>query len=171
MFGLFIGTVSLIGLMKVWRRGRSGAGGYGYRGGGPRRWMLRKLFERLDTTPGQEKVVMAAVDDVQRKAWSARSGLFAARGEVAKALRTETFDSAAINEVLEKQQAALDELKKSVREGLQSIHEAMSPEQRGHLADLVEFGPARFHQGGHAWGHGFHRGHHGRGHQAESVNL
>jgi len=171
MFGLFIGTVSLIGLMKMWRRGRYGGGGSGFRGGGPRRWMLRKLFERLDTTPGQEKVVMAAVDDVQRKAYSARAGLFAARGEVAKALRSEVFDSAAINEVLEKQQAALDEVKKSVREGLQSIHEAMSPEQRAQLADLVEFGPARFHHGGDACGRGFHRGHHHHNHQADSVNL
>ena len=130
MFGLFIGTVSLIGLMKVWRRG-----------GGPRRWMLRRLFERLDTTPGQEKVVMAAVDDVQRKGWAARASLFNARGEVAKAMRSETFDSTTINEVLEKQQANVNELKQSVREGLQQIHEAMTLKQRGQLADLVEFGP------------------------------
>jgi Spy/CpxP family protein refolding chaperone len=128
--------------------------------------MLRRLFERLDTTPGQEKVVMAAVDDVQRKGWAARSSMFGARGEVAKAMRSETFDSAAINEILEKQQANLDELKKSVREGLQQIHEAMTPEQRGELADLVEFGPGRGHFGRY---HGHrHQGHFDR-HQ--SVNL
>ena len=164
MFGLFIGTVSLIGLMKVWRRGYGG--GRGWRGGGPRRWMLRRLFERLDTTPGQEKVVIGVVDDVQRRGWAAREAMFGARADVAKAMRGEAFDSAAINEVLEKQQANLDELKKSVREGLQSIHEAMTPEQRAQLADLVEFGPARFH---HGYGHRHH--HHGGFGRHDSVNL
>ncbi len=163
MFGIFIGTLSLIGLMKMWRRDRYGGGHW--RGGGPRRWMLRRLFERLDTTPGQEKVVMAAVDEVQRKGFAAREGVFGARADVAKALRAETFDSATLNEVLEKQQVSLDELKKSVREGLQSIHEAMSPAQRSQLADLIEFGPARFHHGHHGFGHS------GCGHQAQSVNL
>ena len=168
MFGLFIGTISLIGFLRVWRRG-----GRGFRGGGPRRWLLRRLFEHLDTTPGQEKVVKAAFDEAQRKGWAARESLLGARGEVAKALRGATFDSTLINEVLEKQQATLDELKKSVREGLQQIHEAMTPAQRGQLADLVEFGPGRFGHGHHGrhggWGH--HHGHSHGGPGPQSVNL
>ena len=51
MFGFLIGTLSLIGLIKVIRNGR-GWGGHGFRGGGAKRWMLRRLFQRLDTTPG-----------------------------------------------------------------------------------------------------------------------
>ena len=115
---------------------------------------------------------MTAFDDVQRKGWASRESLFGARGEVAKAMRGETFDSTAFNEVLEKQQANLDALKKSVREGLQQIHEAMTPEQRGQLADLVEFGPRHFGHGHH--GHFGRHGHHGASHGGpgpQSVNL
>lgn len=179
MFGFFIGTISLIGLMKMWRHGGRHRG-RGFRGGGARRWMMRRLFERLDTSPGQEKVVSGAVDDVQRKAYAARESMFGARADVAKAMRSDTFDSASLNEVIEKQQTQLDELKKSVREGLQSIHEVMTPDQRAALADLIEFGPAEFQ------GHGGHHRHHGggpfgrrgwggrrgeRGEGAERVNL
>ncbi len=177
MFGFFIGTISLIGLMKMWRRGGR-YGGRGFRGGGARRWLMRQLFERLDTSPGQEKVVSGVVDDVQRKAYAARESFFGARAEVAKAMRSDTFDSASLNEVYEKQQAKLDELKKTVREGLQSIHEVMTPNQRAGLADLIEFGPAGFHHG-HGHHHHGHLGRHGgwgsrrgdRGEGAESVNL
>src|SRR5579884_3245710 len=42
--------------------------GGGHFGGGPARFMLRGLFQRLETTPGQEKVILAAVDQVREKA-------------------------------------------------------------------------------------------------------
>ncbi len=170
MFGFLIGTASLIGLMKLWRHGRHGRS---WHRGGAQRWVLRRLFERLDTTPGQEKVVVGAIDEAQRKAWAAREAFFSSRLDVAKAMRAETFDSASLNEVFEKQQAAVDDLKKSVREGLQAIHEAMTPEQRTQLADLIEFGPGRFHHGyghGHHFGHGSRCGRHAH-HGHDAVNL
>lgn len=144
MFGFIVGTLSLIGFIKVWRHGR-----HGYRGG-PRRWMLRRLFEHLDTTPGQEKVMSAAVENAERTMWQAREQVFRARTAYAKAMRSETFDTAAVNEAFDAQQASVDEVKKAVREGLQSVHEALSPEQRARLGDLLEFGPGRLHGcGGH----------------------
>lgn len=147
MFGFIVGTLSLIGFIKVWRWGRSGRHGSG---GGPRRWMLRRLFEHLDTTPGQEKVVAGAVEQAERVMWQARAQVFRARTAYAKAMRGETFDTAAVNEAFDAQQASVDEVKKAVREGLQAVHEALSPEQRAKLADLVEFGPGRPHGcGGH----------------------
>ncbi len=147
MFGFIVGTLSLIGFIKVWRWGRHGGRGYG---GGPRRWMMRRLFEHLDTTPGQEKAVAAAVEGAERAARQAREQVYRARTAYAKAMRGETFDTAAVNEAFEAQQASVDEVKKAVREGLQSVHEALTPEQRAKLADLVEFGPGRLHGcGGH----------------------
>ena len=177
MFGFIVGTLSLIGLVKVARWGRYGGGGWGRRGmhgGGWGRWMMRRLFERLDTTPGQEKVVLQAADEAQRVMWQAREEMFRARSEYAKAMRGESFDNEAINSAFEKQQATVDELKKTLKERLQAIHEALNPQQRAVLADLIEFGPGRMHHGGHGhWGGGHFshhgRGSHGQGPQAVSV--
>lgn len=169
MFGFLVGTLSLIGFIKVARWGR-----YGHRGGA-RRWMMRRLFQQLDTTPGQEKVIASATETAERAMWQAREKFVAARAAYAKAMRAETFDSAAVNEAFEVQQAAADEVKKTVREGMQQIHEALSPEQRNRLADLVEFGPRHMHGGGCARGGGrFGHHHHGyrpAGGEPSSVNL
>jgi Spy/CpxP family protein refolding chaperone len=161
MFGFLVGTLSLFGLIRVARWGRHGRGGW--RGGGPRRWMMRRLFERLDTTPGQEKVVIEAVDSTQRAAWQAREELFRARGEYARALRGETFDGEAVNAAFEKQQAAVDEVKKALKQGMQSVHEALNPQQRAELADLSEYGPGRMYGGGWHGRHGRYGGHSPRG--------
>lgn len=153
MFGFIIGTLSLIGLVKVARWGRHG------RHGGWSRWMLRRLFQRLDTTPGQEKVIAEAVNDAQRVMWQAREQMFRARSEYAKAMRGEAFDNEAVNAAFEQQQASVDEVKKTLKEKLQAIHEALDPRQRAILADLIEFGPGRMH-GGHCAGRFSHH-HHG----------
>jgi Spy/CpxP family protein refolding chaperone len=166
MFGFIVGTLSLIGLVKVARWGRRGR-----HGGGWGRWMMRRLFERLDTTPGQEKVVLQAADEAQRVMWQAREEMFRARSEYAKAMRGEHFDNEAINAAFEKQQATVDELKKTVKERLQAIHEALNPQQRAVLADLIEFGPGRMHHGGSGrWGGG-HFSHHGRGSGPQAVSV
>lgn len=166
MFGFLVGTLSLIGLIKVWRWGRYGHGRRGY--GGPRRWMMRRLFEHLDTTPGQEKVIAGAVDDAERKMWAAREELFRGRAAYAKAMRGEHFEGAAVDAAFETQQAAVDELKKAVKEGMAAVHEALTAEQRARLADLVEFGPARMHGCGHGrFNHGPRR----HGGDAQAVNL
>lgn len=162
MFGFIIGTLSLIGFIKVLRWGRGG------RYGGPRRWMMRRLFQQLDTTPGQEKVVASAMENAERAMWQAREQLFRSRTQFAASMRGENFDGEAVNAAFETQQASIDELKKAVKEGFQSIHEALTPEQRNRLADLVEFGPARMHGGGcghQRFGHGPRMGH------SPSVNV
>lgn len=156
MFGFIVGTLSLIGLIKVARWGRHGRGGW--RGGGWGRYMMRRLFQRLDTTPGQEKVILEAADQAQRVMWDARQELFRARSEYAKAMRSEAFDNEAVNAAFEKQQASVDAVKKTLKEKMQAIHEALTPQQRAVLADLIEFGP-RMH-GGH-WGGRFSHHHQG----------
>jgi len=156
MFGFIIGTLSLVGLLKLWR----GGGRYGRRmGGGPRRWMQRRLFEALDTTPGQEKVLDEVLDDMEKKAWAARDQFKGARGAYARAVRGEHFDNAAVSEAFDAQQGAVEELKKSLREGMAKVHEALRPEQRTQLSELIEFGPRALHGRGYhgGWGHFGHR--------------
>jgi Spy/CpxP family protein refolding chaperone len=151
MFGFVIGTLSLVGLLRLWR-GR-GWHGRGMGGRGPRRWMQRRLFERLDTTPGQEKVFDAVLDEVEQKAWAARDQFRSARASYARAMKGEHFDGAAVGEAFDAQQAAVEDLKRSVKEGMAKVHEALRPEQRAQLAELIEFGPRGLS------GHGCHAGH------------
>lgn len=144
MFGVLIGVLSAIGFFKVLRWGRHG---HGWRGGGRRRWMMRRLFQRLDTTPGQEKVIEAAADDVERAMRKVREEFFSSRADFAAAFRGEQFDTAKVDERFTAQQAAVDEVRKTVRASMQSIHEALNPEQRKAVADLLEFGPRHMHGG------------------------
>ncbi len=150
MFGFLIGTLSLIGLIKVVRGGRG-------HHGSPRRWMMRRLFERLDTTPGQEKVILEAFDQVEHNGRAARDAFFSGRADIGRAMRSEHFDTAAVNETFEKQQAAVDAFKKTVLENMQKIHEALTPEQRQAAGDLLEHGPRALHGGGDC-GRGRHGG-------------
>jgi Spy/CpxP family protein refolding chaperone len=132
--------------------------------------MLRRLFQRLDTTPGQEKVISEVVDEVQAKARAVREELQRARAEFAKAVRGEHFDTEAVNVQFEKQQALIDELKKVALGGFQKIHEALTPEQRKVAGDLLEYGPRFAHGGGGCGGH-FGHGRYGHHHGQEAVNL
>lgn len=166
MLGFIFGTVCLIALVKVVRGGRRWGHGGGW--GDGRSWMLRRLFQRLDTTPGQEKVISQAFGELQEKVRAVREELLRSRGTFAKSVRGEAFDTESVRDQFEKQQGALEELKKAAVAGMQKIHEALTPEQRAVAGDLIEFGPRSF--GG---GCGHHRfGHHGGGFGRHSaVNL
>jgi hypothetical protein len=192
MFGFLIGTVCLIGLIKVIRHGRGGCGGgYGYgppwargrRGGGcgylrhggyddgpdpeggrwgrhergPGFWggggggwgsgrgfLLRALFERLDTTPGQEKVILAAVDEMREAGRTIRSEMRASRADFAKAARSEHFDEVLLGEMFAKHDSAIEALRKSAVGAMAKVHEALDEKQRARLADLIENGPSFF---------------------------
>ena len=168
MLGFIFGTVCLVALVKVVKGGRRwGQGGWGDHSGA-RRWMLRRLFQRLDTTTGQEKVITEAFDEVYEKTRAVREELFRARGTFARSVRGEAFDTESVRDQFDKQQTAMDELKKTVLAGMQKIHEALTPEQRAVAGDLIEFGPRHFAGGG---GCGHHRfGHHGSG-RPSAVQL
>jgi hypothetical protein len=165
MFGFLIGTACLIGLVKVVRHGRGwgygggcghrvgpgfvGGGRWGGGGFGPR-WMLRRLFQRLETTPGQEKVIIEAVDEVQSIAGKFRDELKQARADIASALRGESFDNDRMKVAFTRHDNLVEEIQRSVLVGLAKIHEALDERQRGELASLLE-------------SFGRHYGHWGRG--------
>ncbi|MFZ5470971.1 MAG: Spy/CpxP family protein refolding chaperone [Myxococcota bacterium] len=134
MFGFIVGTVSLIALIKVLRRGRFGL--WPHHG-----WVRRRLLHHLDATPSQEKVIRQALEEVEKAAKELRKEVFGSRSEFAQAIRGEHFDGEPFHAATARQQAAFEQLKKAALAGLQSVHEVLTPTQRGTLADLIEHGP------------------------------
>jgi Spy/CpxP family protein refolding chaperone len=171
MIGFLIGTACLIGLVKVLRHGRRwgggchgghafgggscgggrGWGGGGRFGGGPfsRRGAARFLFEILDTTPGQEKVILTAMDGVRTAGEGAREELRSARREAAQAMRGDVLDDSALRAASAKLGVAGEALRESMTHALAQIHEVLEPDQRRRLAELITDGPAFFERFSH----------------------
>ncbi len=135
-----------------WGRRRWG-GGYGYDAGeeggwgggwgGPRAF-LRGLFQRLETTPGQEKVILAAVEEMREAARSARGELRATRADVAKAMRAPGVDEVLFGEMFARHDAALEAMRKAAVGAVAKVHDALDEKQRARFADLIESGPGFF---------------------------
>jgi len=178
MFGFLIGTVCLIGLIKVLRGGfrrgygyggcgASGGscgggwggrgfgghhgggwgdherGGWGERGGwrdGGAFW-LRALFERLDTSPGQEKVIREAIDEVRRNASTLRDEGRATRSDVAKAVKSPSFDETVMGELFARHDTHLEKMRKDLVGAIAKVHAVLDDRQRDALAQLIERGP------------------------------
>ncbi len=157
MFGFLFGTACLAGLIYTVRGGRHWHHPSHRRGAWSRRGRLRWLFERLDTSPGQEKVLLKATDDVLEAFAKARDELGPTRAAVGTALRGEHFDGAALRELFARHDVATDNLRRAVQGALAQVHEALDPRQRRELADLLEHAPTH----GHGW-HGGPRGWHRR---------
>jgi Spy/CpxP family protein refolding chaperone len=157
MFGFFFGTACLAGLIFALRHHRwhhHGRGGrWSWRG------RMRWLFERLDTSPGQEKVFVKAADELTEAFEKLRDEARATRAAIAQALRGEHFDAASLRELYEKHDALLAQLRETLRTSMSQIHESMDPRQRRELADLIEHGFGYGYRGyGRCGGYGRHGG-------------
>jgi uncharacterized membrane protein len=160
MLGFLIGTACLFGLIRTVRGhgyGRWRRGYYGPRGA------LRLLFERLDTSPGQEKVILAAVEELWKSKSEIRGEIEQSRKDIARAMRGSAFDDAALNDAFARHDALHARLRESVRHALSTVHEALDDRQRKLAGDLIEgvagFGFARGGCGHSRWHHR-HHGHH-----------
>ncbi len=148
MFGFIMGLLCLWGLIRVWRGPRWLRGCHGFgrwsrwsRGDverGPFGFWLRGLFERLDTTPGQEKVIRQAVRDVMDAADGLKTDLRGLGDEVATAFREPGFDADKIAESFGQQDEQLHEVRRAIIGALAQIHEALEPEQRIQLAKWLQ---------------------------------
>ncbi len=155
MIGIFFGILCLAGFVAVWR-GRHRPGCLGERWGhgrfGRRRYAgrgryfgLYRLFEDLDTSPGQEKAIRSAVDELRRTLGDLRPRLLETRRSVATALSSDAFDALALEQAFE---APLADVARSRGEwvtALGKIHEALDAGQRRRLTRFVEalpHGPA-----------------------------
>ncbi|KYF61162.1 Spy/CpxP family protein refolding chaperone [Sorangium cellulosum] len=177
MLGFLVGTACLIGLIAVVRRGgrydcggapwgagpwgagphvhrRRGFGGFGLR----RRFFLSFLFDRLGTTPSQEKVIVSAIDELRAAADAQRGEIRGTRVDVAAAVRSPSFDETRLGELFARHDAAIESLRRASVGALGKIHAVLDDRQREQLADLIEIGPPAFRD---LWsGRAGWRGHH-----------
>lgn len=154
MLGFIIGTFCLIGLIRTLKAGRHGGWGHGWghhgygchpgdsAGRGRRRWRskrawLRYMFERLDTMPGQEKAILAIADQVGAMLREARSDWEKAREDMARALRAETLDQAALSDASTRLDEASQRLRETISSALGQLHELLDQRQREELADML----------------------------------
>lgn len=176
MFGFVVGTLCLIGLIKVIKHQRYGYAGYGpfahFGGGGCGRSMrgghhhgggmgffggfgrmgargpLRYVFARLETTPGQEKVIAEEVEAVMNAVGSVRQDFGNIRQTIANAVRSPVFNVEALAELQVKQDIAIEKVRDTIKASLAKIHEALDDKQRQELANIIEGG---FRGGRGAW--------------------
>lgn len=185
MFGFFLGTACLVGLIYTLRRGGC-HGGFGYRHrarfagcgsasdcgtydgfngswrdqdveaerGGPFRshgrgpwnhgappmgfFFLRRVFHALDTTPGQEKVIRAAVEELVAEMSKHRGEMHKSREDIARAMRSPSFDETVMGELFARHDASLEAIRKATLGALAKTHEALDEEQRQRLASMIE---------------------------------
>ncbi|MCL2449433.1 MAG: periplasmic heavy metal sensor [Polyangiaceae bacterium] len=153
MFGIIVGTVCLVWLIKVVGC-RYGCGGCGYRSGcgGPhwghrhgfrgfgRRWALRWLFERLGTMPGQERAILEALDRLSESRSMLRAELKQTRAEVARAIESGLVDDSTLEETFARHDRALAQLRVSIVEALKTTTETLDERQRRELAAVIARG-------------------------------
>jgi len=141
-------------LFRVWMR-RAGCAGHGYAGGcgshgrfgrgwggpggfrrGPRAF-LRGLFVKLDTSPSQEKVIVAAVGELREAAARAKENASLAREDIARAMRADVMDEAALSSAQAKAERATNDVRVAIADALRRIHEVLDPAQRAKIADWL----------------------------------
>ncbi len=157
MFGFLIGTACVAGLAMMARArhhgfhggcGHDDFGGHGFGGhrgfrrgfGGPRgfgRRMLYRILDRLDTSPGQDKAILGAIDDFRETAREARRDLPDVRKQIADAMRAEAFDEQAFTAIFDEPLARLTRLRDELTKTAATIHDTLTPKQRERLSDVV----------------------------------
>jgi uncharacterized membrane protein len=115
-------------------RGRDGPGRP--TGRGPLRW----LFERIDTSPGQEKVIAEAADALRSTMHGWHDDAERMRSDVARSIRGETFDAGALEEAFARAEARMANVRETLRGQAARVHEALDPRQRAELADVLASG-------------------------------
>jgi hypothetical protein len=190
MIGCILATVGVIGLMKVAHCRRYGGGcGGGWRrrwgghhhhhghhhgfedddfgpsvgGGFGPRFILRGVMDRLETTPSQERVILAAADEFRQAASRLRDEGRRSRADVASAFRKPSFDEVMMGELFARHDTSIEELRKAFVGFSAKVHDALDERQRARLADMIESGPRFFRHGpfGGFARHGFDRSHWG----------
>jgi heavy-metal resistance protein len=148
MIGIIFGILCLIAFVSVWRGrfrrgchgGHWGPGrfGRGHRYPRGRYFGLYRLFEDLDTSPGQEKAIRSAVDELRQSLGALRPRLKETRHSVASALSNDAFDALALDQAFEAPLADVSMSRGAWVSALGKIHEALDADQRRRLARFIE---------------------------------
>ena len=127
-----------------------GLGGFGRSFGG-KRFFVRRILEHVRATPAQERVISAAVEEFRDELKKNVGGEGRrTRKEIVDALRRSTFDGVLLGEQFARHDTILESGRKAFVGLVAKIHDALEPEQRERLADLLERGP-RFGSMRGAW--------------------
>jgi Heavy-metal resistance len=156
MFGFVVGAVCLYLLVRTVRGGRwAHAGGPWMGGGWDGRWHgrserfsgrsgsrgpMRWLFQRMETSPGQERVISEAADALRDTLRGWRDDAAQARTDVARSIRGEAFDGLALDEAFARAEARMATLRDTLKAQAARVHEALDSQQRAELADLLASG-------------------------------
>ncbi len=133
-----VGMMVALTLARVVARRACGRGGC-HRGGWHRRGigrnrLLRWLFARLDTTPGQERTIRETLSDLRETLDGLRARRTEVKARVAEAVRGEVFDASGLA-------GATDEVfhaaRQAVFDAMRRIHEILDPKQRAALAEIL----------------------------------
>ncbi len=128
-------------------------GGRGHgRFGGEEEWgggspfILRSLFERLNTTPGQERVIKDAVNELKQAGKKIREERRSTVKDVADAVRGDDFSTEAMGNAFARVDGAVETMRTAAFSALAKVHDALDETQRKKLADLLSRlgGPSRF---------------------------
>ena len=168
MLGLIVGAACVIGIGRMLRRRAwhrrfaygaygggcggfdGGHGGYGSLRRAPRaaRWALRSFFERLETTPGQERVIVSALDELRENRKALRDELKQTKSDLGRAIEGGLIDDASLEESFARHDRLLAQLRVGFVEALKKITEALDEPQRKQLAQWLEGGFFRRGWGG-----------------------
>jgi hypothetical protein len=98
---------------------------------------VRALRERLRTTPGQGRAFDAAVAKVRAAMDDAQTRLNEARDDIARAVRSESFDESAFDAAARRIGDAMEAVRGAARDALADVHDRLDERQREALADLI----------------------------------
>ena len=138
MFGFFIGTLCLIGLIKVVRSGRRQ--GFGF---GPRRFYNR-IFRKLDTSLNQEKEIVDAMAQLRQSVEALRDELRVSKGDLAVLLERDEVTEAELDALWERHESALAATKKAASQSFLRVHQTLDRVQRATLARMIARAGHRF---------------------------
>jgi hypothetical protein len=117
-----------------------------------KRFVVRAILEHVRATPAQERVIAGAFDEFREEMKRAGGGEGRrTRQELIDALRRPTFDGVVLGEQFARHDTMIEAVRKSFVGLVAKIHDALEPEQRDRLAELIERGPRSFFGGLRGW--------------------
>jgi hypothetical protein len=146
MFGLIAGTVCLLLLIATLRRRRYyrmygfHRHGFGRHQGGRMRHPLHLLFARLDTTPGQEKAIVAGLETLRERMAESRRELEGVSRELALVIGGAVLDQNGLDAVKARMDALFARFSGDLRSLLALVHDALDEGQRRRFAELIHDG-------------------------------
>jgi Spy/CpxP family protein refolding chaperone len=99
--------------------------------------MLGWLFDRLRTTPEQERVIEEAFTRLRSEHASVREELGQTREDVARAVENGVVDESSLEETFARHDRLLARLRVDWVNALKTVSEALDPSQRREMAGLV----------------------------------